>query len=105
MDVRPADAMHLVPACVVAVVSRGVTARKAEERHGGHARGSENNTEDVEIHLYGEALRPNRNRFLRPNRRCQTSPDESFRHGDVVTVALAKQSAAVLKADLMAQLL
>jgi hypothetical protein len=47
MTVRRADAMHLVAARVVAVMSPAVAAGKTEKRHGSHAGGSENYTEDV----------------------------------------------------------
>jgi hypothetical protein len=53
MSVRGAGPVHLVPARIVGVMSPAVTARKAEECHGGHAGGSENHAEDVEVHLYG----------------------------------------------------
>jgi hypothetical protein len=46
-----ADAVHLVTARIVAVVRRAMTAAEAKECHGGHARGSENHTENVEVHL------------------------------------------------------
>jgi hypothetical protein len=42
--------MNLVAAGVVAVMSPAVAARKAEERHRGHAGGAEYQAEDVEIH-------------------------------------------------------
>jgi hypothetical protein len=56
MTVRRTDSEHLVPAGIVAVVSAAmmratVTAGETEERHGRHARGSENNAENVEVHL------------------------------------------------------
>jgi hypothetical protein len=47
-----ADTVHLVPARIVTVVHAAVTAAEAKECHGGHARGSENYAEDVEVHLY-----------------------------------------------------
>ena len=50
MPMRPADAVHRVPGGIVGVVSSAM-ARKTEEGHGGHAGGSENHAEDVEIHL------------------------------------------------------
>ena len=50
--VRRADAVHLVTARVVGVMSPAVATREAEEGHGGHARGSENHAEDVKVHLY-----------------------------------------------------
>jgi hypothetical protein len=53
VPVWSADPVHLVPAGIVGVMSPAVTARKAEECHGGHAGGSENHAEDVEVHLYG----------------------------------------------------
>jgi hypothetical protein len=46
-----ADTMHLVAACVGAMVPSTVAAGKAEERHGGHTCGSKSNAKDVEIHL------------------------------------------------------
>ena len=49
-NVRCSDAMNLVAARVVAVMSPAVAARKAEERHRGHAGGAEYQAEDVEIH-------------------------------------------------------
>ncbi|MDQ6872728.1 MAG: hypothetical protein M3037_12105, partial [Gemmatimonadota bacterium] len=52
MTVRPAHAVHLVPAGVVAVMPCGMAAGKTKERHRGHAGGSENDAEDVEVHLY-----------------------------------------------------
>jgi hypothetical protein len=42
--------VNLVAARIVAVVSPAVAARKAEERHCGHAGGAEYQAEDVEIH-------------------------------------------------------
>jgi hypothetical protein len=42
--------VNLVAARVVAVMSPAVAARKAEERHRGHAGGTEYQAEDVEIH-------------------------------------------------------
>jgi hypothetical protein len=52
MSVRRTDSVHLVPACVVAVVSAAmmratVTAGKTKERHCSHAGSSENHTENV----------------------------------------------------------
>ena len=54
VSVRGPDPMHLVAAGIVAVVSSAMAARKAEDGHGGHAGGSKNHAEDVEIHLDGE---------------------------------------------------
>jgi hypothetical protein len=42
--------MDLVAARVVAVMPPAMAARKAEERHCGHAGGTEYQAEDVEIH-------------------------------------------------------
>lgn len=53
VTVRATGAMHLVAARVVRLVSRGMAAREAEERHGGHAGGSKNDAEDVEVHYRG----------------------------------------------------
>ena len=36
---------------IVAVVSSAMAARKTEEGHGGHAGGSKNHAEDVEVHF------------------------------------------------------
>jgi hypothetical protein len=47
-----ADAVHLVTARIVGVMSPAVATREAEEGHGGHAGGSENHAEDVKVHLY-----------------------------------------------------
>jgi hypothetical protein len=52
-----ADTVHLVPARIVTVVRAAVTAAEAEECHGGHARGSENHTENVEVHLILDVAR------------------------------------------------
>ena len=49
-NVRCSDAVNLVAAGVVAVMSPAMAARKAEERHRGHAGGAEYQAEDVEIH-------------------------------------------------------
>jgi hypothetical protein len=46
--------VHLVAARIVSLVPSAMAARKAEECHGGHAGGSKNHAEDVEVHLYGE---------------------------------------------------
>ena len=54
MPMRGPDPVHLVAAGIVAVVSSAMAARKAEDGHGGHAGGSKNHAEDVEIHLDGE---------------------------------------------------
>ena len=54
MSVRSRDPVHLVPAGIVAVVSPAMAAGKTEDGHGGHAGGSKNHAEDVEIHLDGE---------------------------------------------------
>ena len=51
VSVRGPDAVHLVAARIVAVVSSAMAARKAEEGHGGHTGGSKNHAEDVEVHL------------------------------------------------------
>jgi hypothetical protein len=51
VSVRSPDPVHLVAAGIVAVVSSAMAARKAEECHGGHAGGSKNHAEDVEVHL------------------------------------------------------
>ncbi len=53
----PADAVHLVPARIVAVVRPAMAAAEAKERHGSHARRSENHTENVEIHLILDVAR------------------------------------------------
>src|SRR5712671_6181495 len=55
MSVRRTDSVHLVPACIVAVVSAAmmraaVAAGKTEERHGSHAGRSKHYAEDVKIH-------------------------------------------------------
>jgi hypothetical protein len=47
VTVRRADAVHLVAARIVAVMSPTVAAGKTEKRHGSHAGGSENHAEDV----------------------------------------------------------
>jgi hypothetical protein len=57
MTVRRTDSVHLVPTGIVALVSASMmratmTASKAEERHGSHACGSENDAENIEVHLY-----------------------------------------------------
>jgi hypothetical protein len=52
VSVRSPDPVHLVAAGIVAVVSSAMAARKAEEGHGGHAGGSKNHAEDVEVHLF-----------------------------------------------------
>ena len=52
MSVRSPDPVHLVAARIVSLVPSAMAARKAEEGHGGHAGGSKNHAEDVEIHLY-----------------------------------------------------
>ena len=44
--VRRANSVHLVATRVMALMST-VAARKTEKRHGSHAGGSENHTEDV----------------------------------------------------------
>ena len=51
VSVRSPDPVHLVAAGIVAVVSSAMAARKAEEGHGGHAGGSKNHAEGVEVHL------------------------------------------------------
>jgi len=51
VSVRSPDSVHLVAAGIVAVVSSAMAARKAEEGHCGHAGGSKNHAEDVEVHL------------------------------------------------------
>jgi hypothetical protein len=56
MYLVPANPMRFVTACVVSVVCSGVvcpavTAREAEKRHRGHAGGTKNDTEDVQVHL------------------------------------------------------
>ena len=51
MRVAWADAVHLVAAGMVTLVPSAMAARKAEEGHGGHAGGSKNHAEDVEVHL------------------------------------------------------
>jgi hypothetical protein len=43
---------HVVAGRIVTVLSPAVATGKSEERHGGHPGGSENHSEDVEIHLY-----------------------------------------------------
>ena len=43
---------HVVAGRIVTVLSPAVATGKSEERHGGHSGGSENHSEDVEIHLY-----------------------------------------------------
>ena len=53
MSMRGPDSVHLVAAGIVAVVSSAMAARKTEEGHGGHTRGSKNHAEDVEIHCWG----------------------------------------------------
>jgi hypothetical protein len=87
MTVRRTDSVHLVPTGVVAVVSAAVvsaavvsaavvsaavvsaavvsaavvsaavTAGKAQERHGSHARGTENHAENIEVHLILDVAR------------------------------------------------
>ena len=52
MSMRRPDSVHLVAAGIVAVVSSAMAAGKAEEGHGGHAGGSKNHAEDVEVHLF-----------------------------------------------------
>jgi len=54
MSVCSPDSVHLVAARIVSLVPSAMAARKAEECHGGHAGGSKNHAEDVEIHLDGE---------------------------------------------------
>jgi hypothetical protein len=51
VSVRSPDAVHLVTAGIVAVVSPAMAAGKTEEGHGGHTRGSKNHAEDVKVHL------------------------------------------------------
>jgi hypothetical protein len=51
MSVRmPANTVHLMTAGIVRVVATGMTARKTEKRHCGHAGGSEHDAEDVKVH-------------------------------------------------------
>lgn len=52
-----ADAVHLVPARIVAVMRPAMAAAEAKECHGGHAGRSENHTENVEIHLILDVAR------------------------------------------------
>jgi len=52
MCMRAAGAVQLLTGHVLRMVSSGVAARKPEERHGGHAGGSKNDAEDVEVHLH-----------------------------------------------------
>ena len=54
MSVCSPDSVHLVAAGIVAMVSPAMAAGKTEEGHCGHAGGSKNHAEDVEIHLYGK---------------------------------------------------
>ena len=56
-NVRCSDAMSLVAARVVAVMSPAVAARKAEERHCGHAGCAEYQAEDVEVHFILDVAR------------------------------------------------
>ena len=51
VTVRRADPMHVVATDIVAMTSPAVAAGEAEEGHGGHAGGSENHAEEVEVHL------------------------------------------------------
>ena len=51
MSMRGPDSVHLVAARIVSLVPSAMAARKAEECHGGHAGGSKNHAEDVEVHL------------------------------------------------------
>ena len=51
MSVTRPDAEHLVATGIVAVVSATMAAGKTEEGHRGHAGGSKDHAEDVEIHL------------------------------------------------------
>jgi hypothetical protein len=46
------DAVHLVAARVVGLMSPAMAAGEAEERHRGHSGASQNHAEDVEVHLY-----------------------------------------------------
>src|ERR1700693_5755372 len=54
---RCTGAMDLVATGVVAVMSPAVAARKAEERHRGHAGGAEYQAEDVEVHFVLDVAR------------------------------------------------
>src|SRR6266446_1674331 len=53
----PTDTVHLVPASIVAVMRRPMTAAEAKECHGCHSRGSENHAENVEVHLILDVAR------------------------------------------------
>ena len=55
--VRRSGPVNLVAARYVAVMSPAVAARKAEERHCGHAGGAEYQAEDIEIHLILDVAR------------------------------------------------
>ncbi len=48
------DAVHLMAARIVGMMSPAMAAGETEERHGGHAGASQNHAEDVEVHLYGK---------------------------------------------------
>ena len=74
MPMRPADAVHRVPGGIVGVVSSAM-ARKTEEGHGGHAGGSENHAEDVEVHLFRVYLSSSEVLSLREPAGCKTPPD------------------------------
>ena len=75
MAMRPADAVHLVPGCIVGMVPSAMAARKTEEGHGGHARGSENHAEDVEVHLFRVYPSSSEVLSLGEPAGCKTSPD------------------------------
>ncbi len=75
VTVRPADAVHFVTSCIVGVVSSTMAARKTEEGHGGHARGSENHAEDVEVHLFRVYLSSREIPSLSEPAGSKTSPD------------------------------
>src|SRR6266566_7780608 len=49
--------VNLVAACGVAVMSPAMAARKAEERHCGHAGGAEYQAEDIDVHLILDVAR------------------------------------------------
>jgi hypothetical protein len=51
------DTVHLVPAGIVAVMRRPMTAAEAKECHGCHASGSEYQAEDVEVHFILDVAR------------------------------------------------
>ena len=75
MPVRPADAVHLVPSRMVGVVASTMAARKTEEGHGGHAGGSENHAEDVEVHLFRVYLISSEVLSRGEPTGCKTPPD------------------------------